>query len=95
MQHLASTVSPDIHQGLAVAWSACNIAVFTVRQWTGRCMLLCGIHSVDLASHSRALTLYEPPSTNQCHLAGSTGLGWPKPRALDVFHTQPRQTLRF
>jgi len=58
-------------------------------------MLLYAIYSVDLASHSSALTPYETSSINQLHLASSIGLNSLACRVLDAFHIQPSQSLLF
>ena len=58
-------------------------------------MLLYALFSVDLASHSQALTRYEPSSINWFRLASYVKLNSLACWALDAFHIQPRQTLHF
>ena len=58
-------------------------------------MLFYALFSVDLASHSVALTTYETSSINRFHLASYVWLYYLTATVLDAFHIPPRQTLRF
>lgn len=58
-------------------------------------MLFYAFYSVDLASHSVALTTYETSCINWFHLASYVRLDCVATQVLDVFHIPPRQTLHF
>jgi hypothetical protein len=58
-------------------------------------MLFSSCFPTDLASRSRALTLYEAFPTNTLWLAASERPRSPKGVGLGIFHTRPDQTLRF